>query len=190
MFFTYALSPLTDKLTSVDWKLLVTKDIGRPHIRCHELQAGDNLLQLIAGFQKAHAVAVVLINSSDDYSLHPTFLSGTQEGNCPVLLLTKGDGMKLLNTVEQYEKNLLARIRVDHFSVPVGTLQETGDGLAHINSDQTDPKKPGQCVMYSVLPCMEPTKVGSGTDNGILPINPLDIVGVSMSKCRYSSYQL
>ena len=169
MSFAYALSPLTDKLTPVDWKLLVTENMEHPHIRCHELHAGDNLLQLIAGFQKAHAVAVVLINTSDNYSLHPAFLSGTQEGHYPVLLLTKGDGMALLNTVEKCEKNVLARISVDHFSMPVGTLQETGDGLAHINSDQTAAKKPGQCVMYSVLPCVQPTRVGSGTDNGILP---------------------
>ena len=146
MSFTYALSPLTDKLTPVDWNLLVTKDIGRPHIRCHELQAGDNLLQLIAGFQKAHAVAVMLINTSDDYSLHSTFLSGMQVGHYPVLLLRKGDGMTLLNTVEQYEQNVLGRISVESFSMPVGTLQETGDALAHINSDQTTDKKPGQSV--------------------------------------------
>ena len=183
MSFTYALSPLTDKLTPVDWKLLVRKDMEYPHIRCHELQAGDNLQQLIAGFQKAHAVAVVLINTSDNYSLHPTFLSGMQEGHYPVLLVRNGDGMVLLNIVEQYEQNVLGRISVESFSMPVGTLQETGDALAQINSDQTTGEKPGQSVLYSVLPA----RVGSGMDNGTLPINPLDIVGVSMSECRYSS---
>ena len=149
MSFTYVLSPLTDKLTPVDWKLLVTEDIEHPHIRCHVLQAGDNLPQLIAGFQKVQALAVVLINTSDNYSLHPTFLSGTQEGHYPVLLLTNGDGMKLLNMVQQYEENVLARIGVENFSMPVGALQETEDRIAHINSDQTAPEKPGQCVMYN-----------------------------------------
>ena len=36
--FTYTLSPLTDRLAPVDWKLLVTtEDIESQHIRCHEL---------------------------------------------------------------------------------------------------------------------------------------------------------
>ena len=155
--FTYVLSPLTDKLTPVDWKLLVTEDIEHPHIRCHVLQAGDNLPQLIAGFQKVQALAVVLINTSDNYSLHPTFLSGTQEGHFPVLLLTNGDGMKLLNMVQQYEENVLARIGVENFSMPVGALQETEDRIA-----QTAPEKPGQCVMYNG---MQLNRVGSGAGN-------------------------
>ena len=173
--FTYVLSPLTDKLTPVDWKLLVTEDIEHPHIRCHVLQAGDNLPQLIIGFRKVQALAVVLINTSDNYSLHPTFLSGTQVGHYPVLLLTKGDGMKLLKTVEQSEINVLARIGVENFSMPVGVLQETEDRIAHINSDQTAAEKPGQCVI----------------NNGcrVCSQHLLDIVGVSMSEYKYSSYQ-
>ena len=154
MSFTYyVLSPLTDKLTPVDWKLLVTEDIEYPHIRCHKLQAGDNLPQLIAGFQKVQAYAVVLINTSDNYSLRPTFLSGTLEGHYPVLLLTNGDGMILLNIVQHCEENVLARIGVENFSMPVsmpvGVLQETEDRIAHINSDQTAAEKPGQCVIYN-----------------------------------------
>ena len=146
--FTYALSPLTDKLAPVDWKLLVTtEDTESQHIRCHELQTGDNLPELVASFQNSYAVAVVLINTSDDFTLHSTFLAGTQEGSFPVLLLTKTDGMALLNKVEQFEENVFARISVESFvDLPTQqtTPQKTGKGHAHTNPEQT--KEPGQCV--------------------------------------------
>ena len=146
--FTYALSPLTDKLAPVDWKLLVTtEDIESQHIRCHELQTGDNLPELVASFQNSYAVAVVLINTSDNFTLHPRFLAGTQEGSFPVLLLTKTDGMALLNKVEQFEENVFARISVESFvDLPMQQtpLQKTGKGHAHTSPEQA--KEPGQCV--------------------------------------------
>lgn len=146
--FTYALSPLTDKLAPVDWKLLVTtEDTESQHIRCHELQTGDNLPELVASFQNLYAVAVVLINTSDDFTLDSTFLAGTQEGSFPVLLLTKTDGMALLNKVEQFEENVFARISVESFvDLPTQqtTPQKTGKGHAHTSSEQT--KEPGQYV--------------------------------------------
>ena len=150
--FTYALSPLTDTLAPVDWKLLVTtEDIESQHIRCHELQTGDKLSELVAGFQNSYAVAVVLINSNDNYSLHPTFLAGTQEGSFPVLLLTNTDGKALLSKVEQFEENVFARISVESFvDLPMQQTpsQKTGKGHAHTSPEQV--KEPGQCVSQAV----------------------------------------
>jgi len=152
--FTYALSPLTDKLAPVDWKLLVTtEDIESQHIRCHELQTGDNLSELVARFQNSYAVAVVLINSTNNYSLHPTFLPGTQEGSFPVLLLTNTDGKALLSKVEQFEENVFARISVESFvDLPMQQTpsQRTGKGHAHTSPEQA--KEPGQCVSQTGLP--------------------------------------
>jgi len=125
--FTYALTPLTNKLTPVDWKLLVTNEnLESQNIRCHELQDGDNLPELIAGFQKAHAVSIVLINTSDDYILHHSFLSEMQECHFPVVVLSKCDGMELLKKVEQYKENVFAKISIENFvDLPVQTSVET-----------------------------------------------------------------
>ena len=148
--FTYTLSPLTNKLAPLDWKLLVTtEDMESQNIRCHELKLQDNLPELIADFQKAHAVAVVLINTSDNYFLHPSFVTETQKSDFPVVLLTKSDGMALLRKVEQYEENVFAKISVDSVvDLPLlmnGTLQ-TESKPTHINSDQTAHKEQGQKV--------------------------------------------
>ena len=124
-----------DKLIPVDWKLLVTEDVESQHVRCHELQAGDNLSELIAGFQKACAVAVVLINTSDNYILHPSFLLGMQECHFPVLVLTKSDGIKLLKKVEQCKENVLARINVESFVEP--PVEQTKENAPYTSPEQT-----------------------------------------------------
>ena len=136
--YTYALSPLTDKLAPVEWKLLVTEDVHVEclNIRCHELHTGDNLPLLIAGFQKAHAVAIVLINTSDDYNLQPLFLTESQVGHFPVLLLTKSDGMALKNKVEKHEGKALAQITVE-------TPEWVGKEPIHTSSDMIVFKEPG-----------------------------------------------
>ena len=160
--FTYVLTPLTDKLVPVDWKLLVTTEsMECQNIRCHKLQPGDNLLQLIASFQRKHAVAVVLINTSDNYSLHPSFLEKSQGGGkFPVLLLTESDGIKLLNMVKQSMEEMYAKISVESFvdlpmQNPTGELEETrGDRSTPTTSDHMHQKEPGLCVM-----CMSATVV-------------------------------
>ena len=150
--FTYALCLLAIELAPVDWKLLVTKNMDCEHVRCYEIQTGDNLPELIASFQMAHAVAVVLINTSDDYNLHPSFLAGVQESHIyiPVLLLTKNDGMTLLDMLEQSKENVWAKITVESgvdAPVSLGAMQDEENGSAHINSDQTTAEQPGQCVV-------------------------------------------
>ena len=191
--FTYTLTPLTDKLVPVDWKLLVTTEsIECQNIRCHKLHASDNLLQLIGSFQRKHAVAVVLINTSDNYFLHPSFLEKTQGvGNFPVLLLTESDGMKLLNMVKQSMEDMYAKISVESFvdlsiQRPTGELEETRKGSTHTTSDHMPRKEPGLCVVcMSAYTCKQSRT--TDTSIGILMsttsyvvkyiINPLYIHG-------------
>ena len=143
--FTYALTPLTDKLAAVDWKVLVhEQSMEGQHIRCHELSNEDNIANLIAGFQNAYALAVVLINISDNYFLPPSFQMKTQISHIPVLLLKKCDGREMLNNLYSHEENVVfARISVEDplKREYVGTLQKARKGPAHPSSDS---KEPGQ----------------------------------------------
>lgn len=152
--FTYALSPLTHKLAPVDWKLLVTEDVESQHIRCHKLQTGDNLPELIAAFKKAYAVAVVLINTSEDYSMDSSFLTNKQESPLPVLLLKRSDGMTLLNKIDLHKENVLAKISVESFVDPVprseGMQQNVGNRPAYTNPDQRTSKEHGEWCSRSV----------------------------------------
>ena len=100
------------------------------------IQAGDNLPLLITGFQKAHAVAIVLINTRDNYMVQPLFLTETQVGHFPVLLLTKSDGMAVTKKVEQHKGKVLARITV-------GTPQWMEEEPIHTGSDKIVFKESG-----------------------------------------------
>ena len=146
--FTYALSPLTDRPTPVDWKLLATEDVESQHIRCHELQIGDNLPKLITAFQKAYAVIVVLINTSEDYFLHPSFLTNTHDSPLPVLLLTRSDGMTLLKKIDLHKENVFAKISVESVVDPVQRSdrmqQNAGYRPAYTSLDQPASKEQGQ----------------------------------------------
>ena len=188
--FTYALSPLTDKLTPVDWKLLVTEKVESQHIRCHELQAGDNLSELIASFQKAHALAVVLINTSDSYILQSSFLEETQEGQFPVLVLTRSDGVELLKKVEQFE-NVFAQITAEAFvDTPMssGPQQKIGNEPIYTRSGTVVFKEPGQCSMSqcSVRQCsMSQCSVGQCSVRQC-SMSQCSVSQCSMSQCSVS----
>ena len=126
----------------MDWKLLVTENEGCQNIRCHELQAGEKLQELVIDFQKANAMAVVLINTGDDYFLHPSISEGTEKSSFPILVLTKSDGMKLQNIVEQHkEKHMLARICVESVVDPPVQMKMTENG------SNSAPIQQGQCIV-------------------------------------------
>ena len=123
----------------MDWKLLVTENVGCQNIRCYELQAGDKLQELITGFQETNAKAVVLINTSDDYFLHPSIWTETKKTSFPVLVLTKSDGMKLLNVVDRHKENMLAKISVESIvDRPMQTKKAE-------NGSSSVPQEQGQC---------------------------------------------
>ena len=101
--YTYAVSPFTEKPVQIDWKIIVNNDdIECQHIRCHALQPGDSIKELISTFKKALAKAVVLINTQDNYTLSPELTEGMEQGGFPVVILTKRDGQSLAEFLEKH----------------------------------------------------------------------------------------
>ena len=127
----------------MDWKLLITENVGCQNIRCHELQAGDKLQELITDFQETNAKAVVLINTSNDYSLNRPILAGTKRSSFPVVVLTRSDGMKLLNIVEQHKGNMLAKISVERIVDRPVQMKKPENGSS------SAPQEQGQCAQGS-----------------------------------------
>ena len=101
--YTYAVSPFTEKPVQIDWKIIVNNDdIECQHIRCHALQPGDSIKELVSTFKKALAKAVVLINTQDNYTLSPELTEGMEQGGFPVVILTKCDGQSLAEFLEKH----------------------------------------------------------------------------------------
>ena len=99
--YSYALSPLTVAPKGIDWKIIAPSgaDIVCDHIHCHEVKPDDNLDVLIAECRANRAVAVVLVNCDENYSLPETIQSCFTKTDYPVLVLTANDGKKLLQTL-------------------------------------------------------------------------------------------
>lgn len=128
--YTYAVSPFTEKPVHIDWKIIVNDDIESQHIRCHALQPGDKIKDLISSFKKPLTKAIVLFNTQDNYALAPELTEGMERGSFPVVILTKTDGQALTEFLEKfYDQDVLARLdivgRVD--TQPAHVLQQLGE---------------------------------------------------------------
>ena len=124
--YNYALSPFVDKPVLIDWKIFVNDDIQSQHIRCHALQPGDKVKDLISSFRRALAKAVVLINTQDKYTLGPEFTKGVARGNYPIIILTKSDGSLLMDKLEEDDgqTEVLARLDVEDSAVELQQQQQ------------------------------------------------------------------
>ena len=110
--YTYTLSPFMDKPVYIDWKIIVNDDIQSQHIRCHALQPGDKIKDLVSSFKRALAKAVVLINTQDNYTLAPELIEGMEKSSFPVIILTKSDGNSLVEFLERFYQDVIARLDV------------------------------------------------------------------------------
>ena len=53
-------------MRAVDWYVLSDYNIEGDHIRVHELSKGGNLLECAREYQKSHAQAMIVINTTED----------------------------------------------------------------------------------------------------------------------------
>lgn len=100
MCFTYALSPFTKEPVSIDWRIIVNDEVASQHLRCHVLQLDDNLSELVPTFRKADAKAIVLVNSEENFTFAAEFESGLDQSSYPIVVLTKSDGTRLVELLD------------------------------------------------------------------------------------------
>ena len=133
--YSYALSPLTVAPKGIDWKIIAPSgaDIVCDHIHCHEIKPDDNLDVLIAECRANHAVAIVLVNCDDNYSLPETVQSHFTKTDYPVLVLTANDGKKLLQTLREED--------------------DDGDFEAKILEKEPAERTPGVSKQVDLQPC-------------------------------------
>jgi hypothetical protein len=154
--YTYALSPFVDKPVVVDWKIIINDEIQSQHIRCHALQSGDKVKDLISSFKRALAKAVVLINSQDNYTLAPEFTEGVKKSSFPIVILTKSDGNSLVDVLDRYygQTEVLARLDIEGSAVEPPQQQEQEQGEVETSAEGSLPPKKkseshGMLNMYS-----------------------------------------
>ena len=122
--FSYALAPMVEHPTALDWRMLSGENVQSQHLRCHKLAPGDKLAALVPEYKRAFAQAVVLVNRGDNYALEPSFLGewvGGGGGALPVLVLPQGSGEELMGLLEEYD--LQGRVCVEGVAAVGAALQ-------------------------------------------------------------------
>ena len=106
MSFTYAISPLMETPVRVDWKILTAEGIECQHIRFHQLQQSDDLNELATKYKKSLAVAMILVNSQDNYELAECLYQGVLRSKKPILpaiVITLEDGKKVKEYLARHD---------------------------------------------------------------------------------------
>ena len=118
--FTYALFPTMVASSPVNWLYLASQDVQAENIRIHWLQKGDSLVELLVEFKENYASAVVLVNIHDNYDLDDNFVFGVKAVPIPTLIVTKRDGQKISDYVDQYDMiyaKVDAESQVDKYTI-------------------------------------------------------------------------
>ena len=144
-----------DKLVLIDWKIIVNDDIQSQHIRCHALQPGDKVKDLISSFKRALAKAVVLINTQDNYTLAPEFTEGMTKANYPIVVLTKSDGSSLVDLLDRYygQTDILARLDVESSAVE---LQQEEQTEVEVSTEGSIPLKKPKSDSHGIASSLRP----------------------------------
>ena len=109
----------------MDWKIIVNDDIQSQHIRCHTLQPGDKIKDLVSSFRKAFAKALVLVNTQNNYTLSPELTEGLERSSFPVVIVTQSDGTSLNEFLERhFGQDVVARLDTVSMVVPAQQSQQ------------------------------------------------------------------
>ena len=147
MAFNYAPIPLTEGINPVKKKVLVTESVQGDHVFVHKLEAGDNLAQLVAEYRGNSAKAVVIVNTAESYTVHPTHLEGLEKSYFPLLILTLNDGQKLLKALDQPD-DVMCDIEVESdVDLPTAITQPKPASIPVAHKESAAPS--GRCCVYT-----------------------------------------
>ena len=101
-FKAYTYSPIKSFQTPVDWSLLSSFHVEGEHIRIHDLtDGGENLREAVEGYHKAHAKAVIIINTADTSRLSDELIDLLEVfDKCLVAVLSSTDGSSLYEALD------------------------------------------------------------------------------------------
>lgn len=115
--YSYAWAPVTTSPNSSvfdRWFEICEDEATTEHIRCCHLHSTHHLLSKIADCESSKAVAMIVINTENNYRIETQhFPHPLQKGGYPVLVVTKDDGNKLIRELQRYKQGggFIARIK-------------------------------------------------------------------------------
>ena len=102
--FSYKWAPVTSTACPIEWMPLVKCEVTYRHIRCHKLEANDDLPFLMASMNSAPSTeALILINTENSLDIDPKFLPVKDRSVFPVLVVTAETGKSIMDALSKSE---------------------------------------------------------------------------------------
>ena len=114
-------APFGLSLRLVPWVDLTLGEATYPHVRLHQLTEEDSLTLFMSVLASIPAtLAVVLVNTHDDYELSKKFASPDSEQACPVpmLVVSSKTGKEITRIVQENERDIEAMVELGAGSKP------------------------------------------------------------------------
>ena len=101
----YAWAPISQARCSFAWTPLSKHEVAYQHIRCHQLQVGENVnLTLLPNLNScAGIVALLLINTDNTYNIEANFPSRDGISSFPILIVTSETGKAISSILDSGE---------------------------------------------------------------------------------------
>ena len=108
-------APFSLSLRSVPWVDFTLGEATYPHVRLHQLKEEDSLSLFMSVLSSIPAtLAVVLVNTRDNFDLAEKFARSDSEQGCPVpmLVVTKEAGREMTRIVAENDRNVEATVEL------------------------------------------------------------------------------
>ena len=113
--FTYAWSPVTERPQAFDWIDIRKDESTSLHIRCYWLsdEREEELSTLMATtIDSASTVALILVNTKNDFEVDAKFLSPNEKCGFPVAVVTHSVGQILREVFKNYDREVEAKMEI------------------------------------------------------------------------------
>ena len=121
--FEYKWALIQQTPQSLDWIPVTKNDVTYDHVRCHQLQTGDNLPFLLADLASSPGTkALILINTENSCVVRSSFLPKDQVSIFPVLIITHESGDVLTFLLEKNEPGAV-KVKIHCPTVSSQTLE-------------------------------------------------------------------
>ena len=149
--YTYALTPVMDSSTRVDWRPLTTDTVEAQHVYLHQLQPGDTLSSIAAKHRKSYTVAIVLSNVTNSLELAPEFSEGavkSKKNSLPMILISSEDAGRLRDLLGHHDPGeVYARIEPKNQPhVDLSPPSATGSTRGSNSPEVLRPKRSGEQI--------------------------------------------
>lgn len=125
--FEYRWASIQQTPQSLDWTPVTKNDATYDHVRCYQLQTGDNLPFLLAHLHSSPSTtALILINTENSCVIRSSLLPKDQVSTFPVLIITHESGKVLTTLLEENEPGVV-KVKVHCPTVSSRTIESENE---------------------------------------------------------------